>query len=46
MIKKPTCKGEFFNFIPQSVIIENIHARYFINHGCVIDELETKEDNT
>ena len=46
LIKKPTCKSEFFIFIPRSMIIENMHARSLRNYGCVIEEWETEEDNT
>ena len=46
VIKNPTYKSEFFNFIPWSVIIEDMHARSLRNYVCVIEEFETKEDNT
>ena len=44
--KDPTCKNEFFNLIPRSIIVENTHAKPLKNTGCVIEELETKDDNT
>ena len=44
VVKDPICKNEFFNVIPRSVIIENLHAISLRNF--VIEELETKDDNT
>ena len=46
VMKDPTCKNEFFNLTPRSITIENMHAKSLKNIGCVIDELETKDDNT
>lgn len=46
VLKTPTFKSELFNFIPRSVIIENMYARSYKNYGCVIEELGTKDDNT
>ena len=46
VIKDPTCKNEFFNLIPRSIITENMHAKSLKNFGCVIEELGTKDDNT
>ena len=46
VVRNPTCKNEFFNLIPRSVVIENLYAKSLKNIGCVIEELETKDDNT
>ena len=45
VIKSPTCKNEFFNLIPRSIIIENMHAKSLKNSKCLIEELENKYGN-
>ena len=46
VVKGPTCKNEFFNLMPRSIVIENMHAKSLRNSSCVIEELKTKGDNT
>ena len=46
LIKEPIYENEFFNFVPRSVLFKNIHAKPPKKHGCVIEEFETKDDNT
>ena len=46
VVRNPNCKNEFFNLIPRSIVIENLYAKSLKNSGCMIEELETKDDNT
>jgi hypothetical protein len=46
IIKKPIHESKFLNFVPRSVMIRNSYARPLRKSGCVIEELETKDDNT
>ena len=46
VIKDSTCKNEFFKLVPRSIVIENLYAKSLKNSKCLIEELETKDDNT
>ena len=46
LMKVPIYENKFLNFVPTSMIIKNIHAKPPRKCGCVIEELETKDDNT
>ena len=46
VIRDPTCKNEFFNLFHRSIVIENLYAKSLKNSKCLIEELETKDDNT
>ena len=45
VIKKPTHKSQILDFVPRSVMMRNSYVKSTRN-GCVIEELETKDDNT
>ena len=45
-IKEPIYKNMSLDFAPRSLIDKNICTRTPRNYGCVIEELETKDDNT
>ena len=44
MIKEPILTNEFIDFLPRSVII-NKPNEIPTKYGCVIEELNTKDDN-
>ena len=46
LIKEPIYENKSLNFVPWSVIIKSMYARTPRNYGCVIEELEIKDDNT
>ena len=46
VVRDTTCKNEFFNLIPRSIVIENLYGKSLKNSKCLIEELETKDDNT
>ena len=45
MIRDPFCKNEIFEFIPRSVVIENLYAKSLRDSKCLIEELD-KDDKT
>ena len=45
IIKEPIPTNEFLDFLPRSVII-NKPNEIPTKYGCVIEELNTKDDNT
>ena len=46
VIKDPIGKNEFFKLVPRSIVIENLYAKSLKISKCLIEELETKDDNT
>jgi hypothetical protein len=46
MIKEPIYKNKILDFVPRSVIVGNSYVEPPKISGCVIEELETKDDNT
>ena len=46
VIRDPTCKNELFNLFPRSIVIENLYGKSLKNSKCLIEELETKDDNS
>ena len=45
VIREPFDKNEFFEFVPRSIVIENIYAKSLKNSKCLIEELD-KDDKT
>ena len=45
VIREPFDKNEFFEFVPRSIVIENIYAKSLKNSKCLIEELH-KYDKT
>ena len=45
VIRDPFCKNEIFEFIPRSVVIENLYAKSLGDSKCLIEELD-KDDKT
>ena len=45
VIRDPFCKNEIFEFIPRSVVIENLYAKSLRVSKCLIEELD-KHDKT
>ena len=45
VIGDPFCMNEIFEFIPRSVVIENLYAKSLKNPKCLIEELD-KDDKT
>ena len=45
VIRDPFWKNEIFEFIPRSVVIENIYAKSLKDSKCLIEELD-KDDKT
>ena len=45
VIRDPFCKSEIFEFIPRSVVIEDLYAKSLKDSKCLIDELD-KDDKT
>ena len=45
VIKDPFCKNEIFEFIPRSVVIENLYVKSLRDSKCLIEELD-KDDKT
>ena len=43
VIRDPFCKNEIFEFIPRSVVIEDLHAKSLKDSKCLIEELD-KDD--
>ena len=46
IIKEPIHKNKILDFVPRSAMMRNSHIKSIRKKGCVIDELETKDDNT
>ena len=44
LIKEPIYENKFLNFVPRSVLFKNINAKLPRKRGCVIEELEIKDD--
>ena len=42
VVRDPTCKNEFYNLIPRSIVVENMHAKSLKNFGCVIESWKLK----
>ena len=45
VIRDPFGKNEIFEFIPRSVVIENVYANSLRDSKCLIEELD-KDDKT
>ena len=45
VIRDPFCKNEIFEFIPRSIVIENLYAKSLRDSKCLIEELD-KDDKT
>ena len=45
IIRDPFCKNEIFEFIPRSIVIENLYAKTLRDSKCLIEELD-KDDKT
>ena len=45
VIRDPFCKNGIFEFIPRSVVIENLYAKSLRDSKCLIEELD-KHDKT
>ena len=45
VIRDPFCKNEIFEFIPRSIVIENLYAKSLKDSKCLIEELD-KDDKT
>jgi hypothetical protein len=46
IIKEPIHKSKILDFVPRSVMMRNPYVKSTRKNGCVIEELETKDDNT
>jgi archaellum component FlaC len=46
IIKEPIHKNKILDFVPRSVMMRNSYVKSIRKKGCVIEELETKDDNT
>ena len=46
VIRDPFRKNEFFKFIPRSIVTEYLYAKSLKNSKCLLEEFETKYDNT
>jgi hypothetical protein len=46
IIKEPIYKSKILDFVPRSVMVRNTYVKSTGKSGCVIEELETKDDNT
>ena len=46
IIKEPIVGNKFLNFIPRSVVVKDMHDNSPRKHGCIIEELDLKDDNT
>jgi hypothetical protein len=46
VIREPTGKNEFLKLVPRSIVVENLYAKSLKISKCLIEELETKDDNT
>ena len=45
VIRDPFCKNEIFQFIPSSIVIEDLYAKSLKDPKCLIEELD-KDDKT
>ena len=45
IIKEPIHKSKILDFVPRSVMTRNTYVKSIRKNGCVIEELETKDDN-
>ena len=45
VIRDPFCKNEIFEFIPRSVVIEDLYVKSLKDSKCLIEELD-KDDKT
>ena len=45
VIRDPFCEKKFFNFMPRSIVTENLYAKSLKNPKCSIKELD-KDDKT
>ena len=45
VIRDPCCKNEIFEFIPRSVVIENLYTKSLRDSKCLIEEWD-KDDKT
>ena len=46
MINEPIIENKFLNFVPRSVLVKNMFAKPPRKPGCMIEEFDTKDDNT
>ena len=46
IIKEPIYKSKILNFVPRSIMIKKSYVKSPRKSGCVIEDLETKDDNT
>ena len=46
IIKETIHKNKILDFVPRSVMLRNTHVKSTRKNGCVIEELEMKDDNT
>ena len=46
IIKEPIYESKILDFVPRSVMMRNSYVKSPRKNGCVVDELETKVDNT
>ena len=46
IIKEPIHKSKILDFVPRIVMMRNTYVKSIRKNGCVIEELETKDDKT
>jgi hypothetical protein len=46
IIKEPMIENQFLNFVPRNIIIKNMFSKTARESGCMIEELDSKEDKT
>ena len=46
IMKEAIHKSKILDFVPRSVMMRNTYVKSTRKNGCVIEELETKDDNT
>ena len=46
IIMEPIYENKILDFVPKSVMMRNSYVKSPRKNGCVIEELETKDDNT
>ena len=45
VIREPFCKNEIFEFIPRSVVIENLYDKSLRDSKCLIEDVD-RDDKT
>lgn len=43
VVRDPFCKNEFFQFIPRSIVIEDLYAKSLKDPKCLIKELDNDD---